>query len=169
MKNAKKKKGRAGAGCALALLFCPDGYLAEFGDAWNTLRLMEVIPNNLSKLEEIAMTDWMTVDEAWCYMHHHNKPVKGLIVHTARNTNNFAWFVPEGKTQITSGWTLWDEEGVADETGVWYREEVPMNVAYAAMRKYWQNKLDLIGIEATGIRRILKELGIMEKEENGAE
>lgn len=79
-----------------------------------------------------------------------------------------AWFIPEGKP-ITSGYTLWDEEGVADETGVWYREEVPMNVACAAMRKYWQNKLDLIGIEATGIRRILKELGIMEKEENGAE
>jgi len=125
---------------------------------------MEVIPNNLSKSEEIAMTDWMTVDEAWCYMHHCNKPVKGLIVHTARHTNNFAWFVPEGKTQITSGWTILDDEGIADECGVWYRKEVPMSVACAAMEKYWQNKLDQIGVEATGIRRILEELRDMERE-----
>jgi len=129
---------------------------------------MEVIPNNLSKSEEIAMTDWMTVDEAWCYMHHRNKPVKGLIVHTARHTNNLAWFVPEGKTQITSGWTLLDDEGVAGEPGVWYREEVPMSVACAAMEKYWRNKLDLIGVEATGIRKILEGLRDMERE-GGAE
>lgn len=110
------------------------------------------------------MNDWMEVSEAWCYTHHCNKPVKGLIAHTWRHTNNYAWFVPEGKTLITSGWTLLDDEGVAGETGVWYREEVPMSVACAAMEKYWQNRLDLIGVEATGIRKILEELRDMERE-----
>ena len=114
------------------------------------------------------MNDWMRPEPAWLYKVELPAAVAGTIVHTACNSNEVALFVPNGGS-IYDGVSVSDREGVAVEAGVWYTDEVPYEMARRAIRKYWEDRLELTELEVRTIKRTLEKLGVETKDEAGAE
>ena len=59
--------------------------------------------------------------------------------------------------------------GVADEGGVWYLREVPMEVARGAFKLYFEYELEKAESEVQYYKRRLREYGFETKKEAGAE
>lgn len=114
------------------------------------------------------MNDWMTVDEAWYYTPGEMLPIIGKIVHTARKTNMRAWFIPDNQP-VNNGIDVSDEEGVADEGGVWYMREVPRNMVVSAFKDYYACKLRLAENDVRYYKSRLKNLENETENEEGAE
>ena len=86
------------------------------------------------------MNDWITVDEAWLYLLNRKAPIKGVVVHSARQSNCRGWFVPDDGT-VNDGIDVRDEEGMADGGAVWYMREVPPEMAIGAFKEYFKTEL----------------------------
>lgn len=114
------------------------------------------------------MNDWMTVDEAWYYTPGEMRPIIGKIVHTARNSNMRAWFVPDNRS-VNDGIDVSDSEGVADEGGVWYMREVPHEMVVSAFKDFYRHKIQLAESEVGYYKSRLKNLGYDNEREDGAE
>lgn len=114
------------------------------------------------------MNDWMTTDTAWMHVLGMETPIKGTIVHSANHSNNRAWFVPDGDS-INCGCDLLDEEGVADDGGVWYMHEVSRETALCAFKDYFKHKLWLAENDVRYYKNRLKGLGCDIENEEGAE
>ncbi len=87
------------------------------------------------------MNDWMTTDNAWLYLLNRKTPITGTIVHSARQSNCRAWFIPDN-ANVYSGIDVQDEEGMADGGAVWYMREVPREMAICAFKEYFKVKLN---------------------------
>jgi len=87
------------------------------------------------------MNDWITVDEAWLYLLNRKAPIKGVVVHSAHQSNCRGWFVPDDGT-VNDGIDVRDEEGMADDGAVWYMREVPREMAICAFKEYFGVKLN---------------------------
>ena len=103
------------------------------------------------------MNDWMTMDEAWWYTLGRATPINGVIVHSANRSNYRAWFVPNDGT-VNDGIDVRDEEGVADEGGVWFLREVPMEMALCAFKEYFEAELNKAKNDVRYCEERLKEL-----------
>ena len=114
------------------------------------------------------MNDWMMVDEAWMYALGRETPIKGAIVHSAHNSNDRAWFVADGDS-INDGCDLPDEEGVADDGGVWYNHEASRETALCAFKEYFKDKLRIARNDVQYYKIRLKDLGYDTEKEVGAE
>lgn len=114
------------------------------------------------------MNDWMTVDEAWYYTPDEMLPISGKIVHTARNTNLRAWFIPDHQS-VSNGIDVLDEEGVADEGGVWYMREVPHEMVVSAFKDYYRHKIQLAENDVQYYKNRLRELEYDTENEADAE
>lgn len=114
------------------------------------------------------MDDWMTVDEAWWYTLNRKTPIKRVIVHSARQSNCRAWFVPDNEN-IYNGIDVRDEEGMADGCSVWYMYEVPREMAICAFKKYYEARFDLARGDVQYCEEMLKELECGNRIEDDAE
>ncbi len=114
------------------------------------------------------MNDWMKVDDAWYYTPGKMLPIIGKIVHTALKSNRRAWFVPDSQS-ISNGIDVPDEEGLADDGGVWYMREVPHNMVVSAFKDYYKHKVQLAENDVRYYKNRLKELEHDTEKEEGAE
>ena len=114
------------------------------------------------------MNDWMTMDKAWLHTLNRKMPIEGVVVHSANHSNSRAWFVPDDGT-VTDGVDVPDEEGVADDGGVWYKYKASRETALYAFRAYWEVELAKAKNDVRYYENRLKELGFETNKEEGAE
>lgn len=114
------------------------------------------------------MSDWMTVDKAWLYLLNRKTPIEGVVVHSARQSNVRAWFVPNDGT-VNDGIDVRDEEGMADGGAVWYRHKAPREMAILAFKEYFETELDGAKGDVRYCEERLKELECGYRIEDDAE
>ena len=114
------------------------------------------------------MNDWMTLDKAWLHMLNRRTPIEGVVVHSANHSNTHAWFVPDDGT-VTDGVDVPDEEGVADDGGVWYKHKASRETALYAFKVHWEAELDKAKNDVRYYENRLKDLEYDNGNEAGAE